>query len=299
MTPEPCSVPPRVGIMQGRLLPPWNGRFQAFPPDGWRLEFPRARAAGLDCIEWIYEVPNEEMNPLGSDAGQAEMKTLIDETGVAVRSVCADYYMTACLVDGDGLPVEAHLRHLDRLIGRAGAFGIRYIVLPFVDSSSARALPSRDGLVAALRRALPAARAAGVELHLETDLPPAAAAAVLATINDPLVRANYDIGNSAALGFAPAEELAILAPWLGSVHVKDRLRGGGTVPLGTGDADFVTCFRMIRRAGFDRWFILQAARAPLAPLMADGAPWDEVALARHNRTFVEAAAAAAAQEVLP
>ena len=59
---------------------------------------------------------------------------------------------------------------------------------------------------------------------------------------------------------APAEELAAIGEWLGSVHVKDRVRGGFTVPLGEGDADFQTCFAEFHRLGFSRWFILQAAR---------------------------------------
>jgi L-ribulose-5-phosphate 3-epimerase len=92
------------------------------------------------------------------------------------------------------------------------------------------------------------------------------------------VRANYDIGNSASLGHSPTQELTLLAGWLGSVHVKDRILGGGTVPLGTGSADFATCFRLIYKAGFQGPFILQAARQP---------ELSEVELARRNRKFVE------------
>jgi hexulose-6-phosphate isomerase len=93
-----------------------------------------------------------------------------------------------------------------------------------------------------------------------------------------LVRANYDIGNSAALGHDPVEELTLLKPWLGSVHVKDRILGGGTVPLGMGVADLPTCFRLICAAGFRGPFILQAARE-------EGL--SEVDLAIRNRQFVE------------
>lgn len=273
---------PAIAIMQGRLLPPYEGRFQAFPATRWREELPLARAAGLDGIEWIYEKPGEALNPIADDAGQTELRALCDANGVFVRSICADYYMTERLLDDDAQPVEANLRHLDWLIGRAGRFGIAYIILPFVDASSLRAPAAVAALPGILRRLLPAARAAGVELHLETDLPPAVFANLLAAVNDPLVKANFDIGNSAALGYDPTEELTALAPWLGSVHVKDRALGGGTVPLGTGNADLPTCFRLIRQAGFKRWFVLQVARA--AP---GGADIDETALARINRAFVQ------------
>jgi L-ribulose-5-phosphate 3-epimerase len=51
-----------IGIMQGRLSPPVGGRIQSFPVDCWREEFFRAREAGLNCIEWVYEFETEARN---------------------------------------------------------------------------------------------------------------------------------------------------------------------------------------------------------------------------------------------
>ena len=72
---------------------------------------------------------------------------------------------------------------------------------------------------------------------------------------------NYDIGNSAALGHDPAEELAACGARVLNVHVKDRVRGGTTVPLGEGNADFPTVFRLLARSSYPGMFILQTARA--------------------------------------
>jgi L-ribulose-5-phosphate 3-epimerase len=264
--------------MQGRLVPKEENRFQSFPALRWRDEFSRAKEVGLTCIEWIYEVPNEEKNPLGTDEGIAEIKRLTRETGVLVRSICADYYMSKKLITPDAQADDAALAHLCWLIGRAEQLEITYIVLPFVDASSLRTRAERAALVRALPQVLPKAQAAGIELHLETDLPPQDFVATLETIGHIHLKANYDIGNSAALGFDQEEELTLLAPWLGSVHVKDRVKNGGTVPLGTGDADLPTCFRKFREAGFGRWYILQAAR---------GVEGDEIAWMKNNRRFVD------------
>lgn len=267
-----------IGIMQGRLLPPFEGRFQAFPATNWRDEFARGREAGIQCIEWIYEQPHEEDNPLRTDEGVAEMHRMMEQTGVQVRSICADYYMTRPLVsDAAGIDAGA-VEHLCWLMARARMLRITYIVLPFVDISSIRTEQGRQGLVALLRELAPKAQANGVELHLETDFPPQEFVAILAAVDHPFVRCNYDIGNSASLGFDSPEELTALAPWLGSVHVKDRVRGGGTVPLGTGNADLPTSFALIRKAGFQRWFILQVAR---------GEEGDEVAWIAAARRFVQ------------
>jgi L-ribulose-5-phosphate 3-epimerase len=267
-----------IGIMQGRLSPPVDGRIQSFPVGTWRDEFARAREAGLACIEWIYETGTDVANPLGTDDGLREMRSLADETGVAVRSICADYYMAERLVDADGSIRNENVEHLGWLISRAKALGVSYMVLPFVDSSSVKTPAEIEGLLSVLKSVIPACAQARVELHLETDLPPSRIVSILQSVNDPSVRANYDIGNSASLGYDPVEELTLLGPWLGSVHVKDRILGGRTVPLGTGNADFPACFRLIGSSGFSGPFILQAARE-------DGL--SETELAKRNRHFVE------------
>ena len=267
-----------IGIMQGRLSQPAGGRIQSFPVRTWREEFGRAREAGLDCIEWIYETGTDADNSLRSDAGIAEIRRLAHAFGVGVWSLCADYYMDERLVDRQGRPRREAVDHLGWLLGRASALGARYVVLPFVDASSLKTAPELDGLRTVLEHILPLAEKARVELHLETDLLPRDLSSLLETSDHPLIRANYDIGNAASLAHDPVEELTALGSRLGSVHVKDRVIGGGTVPLGMGAADFPTCFRLIRAAGFSGAFILQAARDP---------DIDEVELVIRNRPFVE------------
>ena len=263
--------------MQGRLSSPTDGRIQSFPVETWREEFELAREAGLDCIEWIYETGTDVTNPLRTDAGLAEVRRLSEGSGIAVWSICADYFMVRRLVAPQRTPDDKNIRHLQWLLSRAGRLGARYVVLPFVDASSLKSPEEIEVLLAVLHEIAPAADQAGVEIHLETDLEAAALVELLEAAPHSMVRANYDIGNSASLGRAPLEELTLLRPWLGSVHVKDRMRGSITVPLGSGAADFQTCFQLIGAAGFAGPFILQAARCP---------ELDEVELARRNRQFV-------------
>ena len=53
-----------IGVMQGRLLPKYHGRYQAHPIGYWQEEFPKATALGLDCIEFILDFDGAEENPL-------------------------------------------------------------------------------------------------------------------------------------------------------------------------------------------------------------------------------------------
>ena len=46
-----------------------------------------------------------------------------------------------------------------------------------------------------------------------------------------------------------------------NVHVKDRVKGGETIKLGEGDADFEAVFQSLQKINYQGNFIIQAARA--------------------------------------
>lgn len=263
--------------MQGRLSPPRGKMIQWFPFDTWKQEFDLAREAGIDCIEWIYEVPNESKNPVKSDEGISHMQKKIKETGVQVTSICADYYMERLLIRENGHINKDAVEHLRWLIGRAKVLKVKYIVLPFIDKSSLKTKEQQANLLNILKAVLNDAEKAKIELHLETDLEPYLMKNIFEDIGHPLVKFNYDTGNAAALGHNPSEELVLLKDWIGSVHIKDRLFNGKTVPLGQGSVDFAICFKLIKAARYTRPFILQTARDDSI---------DTVAYAKNNKEFV-------------
>jgi len=275
--------------MQGRLLPPEEGRFQCFPRHKWREEFPLAAAAGLESIEWIYDRLGADVNPIATDSGIAQVRSLSAQHGVAVASLCADYFMDCPFVEAKGEAFADIVARLYWLIERCRRAAIARIVLPFVDRSRLVTHEDEERAVALLRDVLPLLERSGVELHLETALDPPGFARLLAQLAHPMVKVNYDAGNSASLGFDVAEELAAYGRRIGSVHIKDRVLGGGTVPLGTGAADLSRLFAGLRELGFHGDYILQAAR---------GQSGDELILAIRNgefvRTSISFAAAAAA-----
>jgi L-ribulose-5-phosphate 3-epimerase len=262
--------------MQGRLLPPVDGAIQCFPGSRWYEEFTAAAELGLDFIEWIVDQAPE--NPLVEGGDVRAVRAAMTATGVAVSSVCADVFMGDLqLARGSGRVRAAASATLDGLIHTCGTLGATRIVLPFVDSSE---IEQGDGLESArfaIEAALPAARAEGVELHLETSLGPADFASFLDTVGDPMVKVNYDMGNSAALGYRPEEEFAAYGNRIGSVHVKDRVRGGSTVALGTGSTDFGAVFAGLGELGYDGDFVLQVAR---------GHDGDEAGTIRRSIEFV-------------
>ena len=269
---------PRIAIMQGRLLPPQHGRFQCFPRDRWREEFGNAARAGLDAIEWIYDVQGASVNPLATGAGIAELQALSRHHGVAVVSLCADYFMDRPFVTAG--PAEFHelTAHLIWMLERCRLAGIGRAVLPFVDASRIQSPVQEAAIVEMLQEVSPHAAKAGVELHLETAFGPDDLAAMLARLPHRFLKANYDSGNSSSLGYEVRLELAAYGPRIGSVHIKDRVRGGGTVPLGTGDADIPALLAALAALSYGGDFVLQVARGPAG---------EEVEWARHNLAYLQ------------
>jgi L-ribulose-5-phosphate 3-epimerase len=268
-----------IGIMQGRLTPPVGARIQAFPAELWRDEFANARTAGLSCIEWIYETYGVDRNPLCTDDGVAELLALSRACGVSVRSVCADYFMEHPLVRVGRADLEYRVKHLEWLINRCRAAEIERIVLPFVDASEIRTQDEEQSVAEVLTKLHSDGADMGVELHLETSLAPARFAEFLDRLPD-TVRVNYDSGNSASLGYSPAEEFAAYGDRIGSVHVKDRVRGGTSVPLGAGSVDFAAFLAGLERIDYQGDLILQVARSESG---------HETEYGQRNREFVEAA----------
>jgi len=85
----------QIGILQGRLLPKYRKRYQAHPVNYWQSEFYIAKELGFSKIEFILDFNDVEKNPLIYKNGIKQIKEMINETKVIVKSICADYFMEA------------------------------------------------------------------------------------------------------------------------------------------------------------------------------------------------------------
>lgn len=249
-----------IGIMQGRLLPPISGRIQAFPAERWKDEFSIARELNLDCIEFIFDGEDYFRYPLMSDDGIKEIKRLESENGVKILSVCGDYFMNFPLHRGNKTKTDNSISILQKLIERCSMLNVTEIVIPCVDKSKFRSLKEIERFETAVKECLPLAEKYNINITLETDLSPRNFLVLLQKFNSPMIKVNYDIGNSAALGYNPEEEINTYGKWITDVHIKDRILGGGTVPLGEGNANFHVVFEKLREIKFPGIFIFQSAR---------------------------------------
>jgi sugar phosphate isomerase/epimerase len=242
------------GIMQGRLSTQTERGYQAFPWETWQEEFCLAADRGIEHIEWVLDTWRLEENPILSETN--DLIQCIQEAGVKVVSVCADYLMDRPLEvsDPDSWTV------LGRLTGAMQEIGAKWLVIPCVDHSSLRTVPAQTRFVKAADQLCRKLVGTDIRVSVEADLGPAEFAALLSELDSDFFGVNYDIGNSAYLGYSHMEEFNAYGNRISLVHIKDRILGGGSVPLGNGNADIAGVIDHLREIKFNGPVTMQAFR---------------------------------------
>lgn len=251
----------RIGFMQGRLCERVDNKIQAFPWRDWENEFPAAAAIDLHIMEWTLDQDRLYENPLMTPDGQAHIRALCREYDISILSLTGDCFMQAPYWKVDG-QVRTYLQADFLAIARACAeVGIRIMVVPLVDNGRLDTAEQENVLVEFLLEQQPLLADKNLQVIFESDYPPAELSRFIARLPPERFGINYDIGNSAALGFNPVDEFAAYGERVVNVHVKDRTLGGTTVPLRTGNADFDAVFAALAQHRYQGNFILQTARA--------------------------------------
>jgi len=250
------SITSDVGIMQGRLSPRIDGKIQAFPLENWINEFHTASKIGFTSIEWIIENPLE-LNPLLSNTEVYKIKELISETRVKVDYICADIFMQEPILNEVSI-LSKSTNLIKQICNHAKEIGAQYIEIPFVDKSSIRNIDHKY-LIKFFNSFESELNKIDLFINLETDLDPLAFSNLLENLNS-RVGANYDIGNSASLGYNFIDELTSYGERINNVHIKDRVFGGTTVEFGTGDSKIEEVLKYLSRINYDKGIIIQGAR---------------------------------------
>lgn len=251
----------RIGFMQGRLCEPVDGKIQAFPWRHWESEFSAASAIDMNLMEWTLDQERLYENPLMTRGGQDKIRTLCLEHDLSIPSLTGDCFMQAPFWKIDG-QARADLQSDFLAIGRAcAAVGIRMIVVPLVDNGRLETVEQENVLVDFLLAQQSFLSQHSLQVIFECDFTPFEFARFIVRLPAEHFGINYDVGNSAALGFKPAEEFAAYGARVFNVHIKDRVLGGTTVPLKTGSADFEAVFSALAKQNYQGNFILQTARA--------------------------------------
>ena len=268
----------RIGIMQGRLSEPVNGKIQAFPFNNWENEFKIASKIGYACIEWVIDSKGIDTNPLFSDSKRKTINTLINEFKITIPAICHDQLMDIALHSKDENTASYAYNILKKTMETCENFGIKYIEIPLVGNSSLKTDSDFNNLVKQLTKLDKKAKKYSIDFILETDLPPEQNVSLMKSMVGMSVGMNFDMGNSAYWSFNPDIELNQIGPWIKNVHVKDCIPDVYTVPLGDGSVNFKKVFQHLNTQNYDGLFILQAAPASFG---------QEIEVAKHNYNFTK------------
>lgn len=244
--------------MHGRLSEPINNKIQEFPINTWKNEFEKASFFGFDSIEWIFD--KYQKNPIMNIDGITEIKRISKQTDVKINSVLADYFMEEKLFNVSKSNLEKNLSILKTLIKQSSLLGAKIIEIPFVDSSSLKSEEEQSQVISNLETILPEIDEFDMILTLETDLNPQKFKKFIHNFNHSKIKINYDVGNSASLGYDVEEEIMTLGNLIENIHIKDRKLCGITVPLGTGDVNFDLFFNLLKKINYSGELIIQGAR---------------------------------------
>ena len=247
--------------MQGRLCDCVDGKIQAFPWDDWEKEFTIAAAIKFHLIEWTLDYEDLYKNPLMTAYGQKKILSLCQKYGISILSLTGDCFMQQPFWKVSG-QAQADLKSdLLEIIRACSVVGIQMIVIPLVDSGRIDTKHQENELVHFLLEQHPYLLDHRIQIIFESDFPPDELRRFISRFPLDSFGINYDVGNSAALGYNTSEELASYGSRVLNVHVKDRLLRGTTVPLKAGNANFKETFIALAKQHYKGNFILQTARA--------------------------------------
>jgi L-ribulose-5-phosphate 3-epimerase len=260
------------------------GLYEKALPDAmsWDERLAAAGQAGYDFIEISIDESDERLSRLDwSTSERAALRRSIENTGVRI--------MTMCLSGHRKYPLGSHSSELRRqgqdilrkAINFAGDIGLRVVQVMgydvFYETSDDE---TRVNFIDGLRLGARWAGQSGVMLGLENLDTPfvenlSKAMAIIREIDSPWLRLYPDIGNLAAAGYYPPDELALAKNQLLGVHVKDALpkiiRG---VPFETGIVPFRETFQALVESGFwgligiEIWGKMHAGEDPITSVAA-------------------------------
>jgi len=250
----------KVGIMQGRLSKPINGKIQSFPKDSWENEFYLAKDIGFQLIEWVLGESLKD-NPIMNKKHFSKIQMIKNKTGIDINSICCDYFMKNSLSRNSDSFKEENLEAFYFLIEEScPQNNIKIIDLPLVGKASLKKKQIAEDYKILLLKLEKKILANGLVIAIETDLGPNELNNFLKSFNKKAITVNYDMGNSAFWKFNTQQEFLSYGQLISNVHVKDCTPSDYTVQLGDGNVNFSEVFSLLKKNNYKKDFILQGAR---------------------------------------
>ena len=245
--------------MQGRLTPIIENRIQIFPKKNWEIEFQRAKDLDLKYIEWTLDYDTFKYNPILKKSGINKIRHLSNKTSVKVKSLTGDCFMQKPFW-------KTHrnnklIKDFKKILVSCNKVGIKYIIVPLVDNGSIEDEKTEKSLIQIFKKLKTQIKKKKIQILFESDFSPKKLKKFMLNFDKSIFGINYDLGNSASMGFDVDEEFDSYFKYIKNIHIKDRIFRGNTVRLGKGNANFKKFFKNLKKYKYNNMLIYQTARS--------------------------------------
>ncbi|MBD1167826.1 TIM barrel protein [Pelagibacterales bacterium SAG-MED06] len=247
-----------LGFMQGRLSKTVNNKIQFFPHTNWENEFKTAKNIGLKYMEWTIDNHKFYKNPLMIPNKSKIVLKLKKKYRIKIHTVTADFFMEDAFFKKKNH--KNFFKKFKLFLHNCKTFGIKIIIIPLVDKSSIKNKYQENLVINFFRNISYLLKKNKIQIAFESDYSPLKLKKFINNFDKILFGINYDIGNSAGLGYNYNEELNAYGNRIINVHIKDKSKDNHTVPLFSGKAMIFDVIRRLRRF-YKGIYIIQSARS--------------------------------------
>ena len=251
----------KIGFMQGRLSSMIGNKIQAFPSKNWFKEFKIAKSIGISLMEWTIDQKNLYKNPLLTETGRNKIQLLSKKFDIRIESLTGDCFMQSSFWKFKNHKRQKLQKDFLNIVKASSQVGIKKIIVPLVDNGSLQNLSQQKIILKFMSNITKILKKNKQMILFELDMEPKKANNFISKFNSKYFGINYDIGNSASLGFDPKKEFISYGKRIKNVHIKDRVYKGNSVKLGYGNANFEKVFSLFSKIKYRGNYILQTARA--------------------------------------
>ena len=244
------------GIVQGRLLASPPGELQWFPGEHWPKEFFLAKDLGISFIELLAEREHNSNNPLWLSSGREAIKNIAKNTGRSLYSTCTDFIINHGVV---GKESDAVMRHVFDFLSATEELGCSVSILPFLEKSNLTAANMLNFLDP-IKEIAKIGKEKNITIVLETLLEGPDLKELLEEIDAPNLGCVFDTGNRVVDNAYLGSEILLLDGWIKHVHIKDKIKDGTNVLLGTGLVDFLDVFKALNQIDYTGPCVFETTR---------------------------------------
>jgi len=230
-----------IGIVQGRLSAPVDGKIQEFPTKTWKEEFAIKKELGLTHIEWVITKDSLIDNPLFTE----------DLSNYPISSVCCDH-----IIDERIHKYSFLEENLEPICKKLEENEISFLSIPLLEQSNMDDDAKRKAFIKNINKLH--RKHKHLDFIFETELS-AEKTAEIVNSNEAFF-VTYDTGNITSYLKSHDSYITHLREKIVNVHIKDRTFDGKTKEFMTGDTDFKKIFNLLSLVKYNGLYTLQLAR---------------------------------------